>query len=80
MWQVVCISWCFKSSDFTMIAILSWWDGVASLVFIADSATSTELSCELCFVNLVLFVCLTCMCFLRAVRLCVVSCVYRVSM
>ena len=51
---------------------------VASLVVIADGATSTELSSlfgELWFVNLVLFVCLTCMCFLRAVCLCVFSCV-----
>ena len=55
---------------------------VASLVVIADGATSTELSslfCELCFMNLVLFVCLTCMCFLRAVCLCF-SCVYTCPM
>ena len=26
-WQVVCISWCFKSRDFSMAAILSWRDG-----------------------------------------------------
>ena len=51
----------------------------ASLVVIADGATSTELSslfCELRFVNRVLFVCLTCMCFLCAVCLCFFLCVH----
>ena len=35
-----------------------------------------SLFCELSFVNLVLFVCLTCMCFLRAVCLCSFLCVH----
>ena len=51
---------------------------VASLVVIANGATSTELSSLFCFVNLVLFLCLICMCFLRVV--CVFSCVYTCPM
>ena len=64
MWQVVCISWCFKSRDFLYGSHLVTVGWIASLVVIADGATSTKLSslfCELCFICVfdmyVLFMC-----------------------
>ena len=50
------------------LVMVGW---IASLVVIANGATSTELSslfCELCFVNFVLFVCLTCTVIIRIER------------
>ena len=71
MWHMVCISWCFKSRDFTMPAIL----GGNNLLIVELLQNVPH-----CLVNFVLFVCLTCMCFLRAVCLRVFSCVYTCPM